>query len=155
MVVGSITHFNKHWHSDIGSVGCWCSLSIQQVMTNEGMLLAAIVENVSTRRDGTLKLTLGTQEMSQGKAGELFTMQNKTIAVYLSVKDSVPQSVMDQVDAVDVDMPGKTKSQRQRAVLFRIWELQKEGHKTFESYYAFKMEAHINELKEHLNQLTS
>jgi hypothetical protein len=124
-------------------------------MLNEGMLLAAIVENVSTRRDGTLKLTLGTQEMSQGKAGELFTMQNKTIAVYLSVKDSIPQSVMDQVDAVDCDMPGKTKSQRQRAVLFRIWELQKEGHKTFESFYAHKMEEHISNLKSVLNQLTT
>lgn len=124
-------------------------------MLNDGMLLAAIVENVSTRRDGTLKLTLGTQEMSQGKAGELFTMQNKTIAVYLSVKDSVPQSVMDQVDAVDVDMPGKTKSQRQRAVLFRIWELDKQGHKTFESYYAYAMEKHIADLKIHLESLTT
>jgi len=123
-------------------------------MTNDGMLLAAIMENVSTRRDGTIKLTLGTQEVSQGKAGELFTMQNKTLAIYLSVKETVPQSVMDQVDSVDVDMPGKTKSQRQRAVLYRIWELQKEGHKTFESYYAFKMEQHINDLKSVLESLT-
>lgn len=124
-------------------------------MTNDGMLLASIVENVSTRRDGTIKLTLGTQEISQGKAGELFTMQNKIVALYISPKDSIPQKVMDMVDQADVDLPGKTKSQRQRAVLYRIWELDKEGHKTFESYYAAKMEAHINELKEHLTQLTS
>lgn len=124
-------------------------------MTNDGMLLASIVENVSTRRDGTIKLTLGTQEISQGKAGELFTMQNKIVALYISPKDSIPQKVMDMVDQADVDIPGKTKSQRQRSVLYRIWELDKEGHKTFESYYAAKMEAHINELKEHLTQLTS
>lgn len=124
-------------------------------MTNDGMLLASIVENVSTRRDGTIKLTLGTQEISQGKAGELFTMQNKIVALYISPKDSIPQKVMDMVDQADVDLPGKTKSQRQRAVLYRIWELEKEGHKTFESYYSAKMEAHISELKEHLSQLTS
>ena len=118
-------------------------------------MLAALVENVSTRRDGTIKLTLGTQELSQGKAGELFTMQNKLCAIYLSKKESVPQSVVDMVDQADVDMPGKTKSQRVRAVLYRIWELEKEGHKTFESYYAFKMEKHITDLKQHLESLTS
>lgn len=124
------------------------------MILNEGLLLSSQVENVSTRRDGTIKLVLGTQEMSQGKAGELFTMQNKVCAVYISIKESVPQKVMDMVDAVDVDMPGKTKSQRQRAVLYRIWELQKEGHKTFESFYAFKMEQHITDLKSVLESLT-
>jgi hypothetical protein len=123
-------------------------------MTNDGMLLAAIVENVSTRRDGTIKLTLGSQEISQGKAGELFTMQNKIVALYISPKDSIPQKVMDMVDQADVDVPGKTKSQRQRAVLYRIWENQKDGHKTFESYYAFKMEEHITALKSVLEGLT-
>lgn len=125
------------------------------MILNEGLLLSSQVENVSTRRDGTIKLVLGTQEMSQGKAGELFTMQNKVCAVYISIKESVPQKVMDMVDAVDVDMPGKTKSQRQRAVLYRIWELQKEGHKTFESFYAFKMEQHISDLKTVLETLTT
>lgn len=122
---------------------------------NEGILLAAVVENVSTRRDGTIKITLGCQEMNQGKAGELFTMQNKMVAVYMSIKETIPQKVLDLVDQADVDMPGKTKSQRQRAVLYRIWENEKEGHKTFESYYAAKMEAHITELKSVLEQLTT
>lgn len=122
---------------------------------NEGLLLAAIVENVSTRRDGTLKITFGCQEMSSSKSGELVSMQNKVVALYISSKETIPQAVLDHVDSVDVDMPGKTKSQRQRAVLYRIWELDKEGHKTFESYYAAKMEAHISELKQHLEQLTT
>lgn len=123
-------------------------------MTNEGLLLAAQVENVATRRDGSLKLTLGCQELSQSKAGELVSMQNKVCAIYISQKETVPQVIMDQVDNVDVDLPGKTKSQRQRNVLYRIWELEKQGHKTFESYYAFHMEKHISELKAHLEQLT-
>jgi hypothetical protein len=122
---------------------------------NEGLLLAAIVENVSTRRDGTLKITLGCNEMSSSKSGELVSMQNKIIAVYISPKETIPQSVLDMVDQADVDLPGKTKSQRQRAVLFRIWEMDKEGHKTFESYYSAKMESHISELKQHLEQLTT
>lgn len=120
----------------------------------DGLLLAAQVENVSTRRDGTLKLVFGCQELSQSRAGELLSMQNKVCAVYISQKESIPQSVIDMVDQTSVDMPGKTKSQRQRSVLYRIWELQKEGHKTFESFYSFKMEEHINSLKSVLESLT-
>jgi len=73
----------------------------------------------------------------------------------LSAKEQISQQVMDMADSVDVDLPGKTKSQRVRAVLYRIWELEKDGHKTFESYYAFHMEKHISSLKEHLEQLQS
>lgn len=122
---------------------------------NEGLLLAAIVENVSTRKDGTLKIVFGCQEMGSSKSGELVSMQNKVVALYISQKETIPQSVLDTVDAVDVDMPGKTKSQRQRAVLYRIWELQKEGHKTFESYYSAKMESHITDLKGVLESLST
>lgn len=120
----------------------------------DGLLLAAQVEGVMTRRDGTLKITIGCQEMSGSKSGELLTMQNKVCAVYISQKETVSQQVIDMVDGTSVDMPGKTKSQRQRAVLYRIWELQKEGHKTFESFYAFKMEQHITDLKSVLESLT-
>lgn len=121
----------------------------------DGILLASQVEGIQTRRDGTLKVTLGCQEMSQAKAGELLTMQNKVCAVYISQKETVTQNVIDMVDSVDVDIPGKTKSQRQRAVLYRIWEADKQGHKTFESFYAYHMEKHIEELKQHLEQLTT
>lgn len=124
-------------------------------MLNEGILLAAVVENVSTRRDGTIKITLGCQEMNQGKAGELFTMQNKIVALYMSQKETIPQRVLDMVDQSDVDMPGKTKSQRQRAVLYRIWEIEKQGHKTFESFYAWHMEQQIKTLKDTLESLTT
>jgi len=121
----------------------------------DGLLLAAQVENVATRRDGTLKLVLGCQELNQSKAGELVSMQNKVCAIYISLKESVPQKVIDMVDDTDVDMPGKTKSQRMRACYFRIWELDKQGHKSFESFYSHHMEKSIQALKDTLESLTS
>lgn len=112
-----------------------------------GILLAAIVENVTTRRDNTLKITIGCQEVSQGKAGELFALNGKLAAVYVSPKESIPQKDLDQVDSVDVDLPGKTQSQRMRSVLFILYEQSNEGYKDFQSYYRAKTEAIINELK--------
>lgn len=117
---------------------------------NSGILLSAIIENVTTRRDNTIKITIGCQEISQGKAGELFGLHGKLAAIYVSPKNSIPQSDLDQIDAVDVDMPGKTQSQRLRSVLFILWEQQNEGFKDFQGYYRSKTEAIIQELKNNI-----
>jgi hypothetical protein len=115
-----------------------------------GILLSCIVENIATRRDGTIKVTLGTQELSNGKAGDLFALNGKLAAIYISPKDTIPQKELDQVDAVDVDMPGKTQSQRMRGVLFILFEQNNEGFKDFQSYYRVKMDDMIKELKNNI-----
>jgi len=45
----------------------------------------------------------------------------------------------------------KTPSQRLRAVLFRMWEQNKEGHETFTTYYEMRMDKLINFYKEKLS----
>jgi hypothetical protein len=115
-----------------------------------GILLSCIVENIATRRDGTIKVTLGTQELSNGKAGDLFALNGKLAAIYISPKDTIPQKELDQVDAVDVDMPGKTQSQRMRGVLFILFEQNNEGFKDFQSYCRVKMDDMIKELKNNI-----
>lgn len=112
-----------------------------------GILLSSIVENIATRRDGTIKVTLGTQELSQGKAGELFLLNGKLAAVYISAKDTIDQKTLDQVDSIEVDLPGKSQSQRMRSVLFILFEQDREGHKDFKSYYHAKTELLIDHLK--------
>jgi hypothetical protein len=61
------------------------------------------------------------------------------------------------IDAQDIlDLPEiktddtKTPGQRLRAVLYRGWERNKEGHDTFTTYYESKMEKLINYYKEKL-----
>lgn len=120
-----------------------------------GLLLPAIVNSIRSLKDGSVSIQVETQELSPSKAGEVFSMRGKLIAMYLSPKETIAQREIDQVDSVDVDLPGKTKSQRIRNVLYRIWELQPDGHKSFESYYNQVQERHITELKSVLEQLTS
>ena len=116
----------------------------------KGLLLAVTVENITTRKDHTVKLTLGTQELSQGHAGELFNMMNKLAAIYLSPKDAIDQKEIDQVDAVDPEFGGKSQSQRIRNVLFVLFEANAEGHKTFDDFYKTKTEEFINSIKNKL-----
>jgi hypothetical protein len=112
-----------------------------------GTLLATYVENITTRKDNTVKITLGTQELSPGKASELFSMMNRLTMTYISPKDSIDQKEMDQVDKVDPELGGKTQSQRIRNVLYKLYEQGNEGFKDFETYYKSKTNAYIDHLK--------
>lgn len=112
----------------------------------EGLLLSTYVENISTRKDKTVKIVLGTQELSPEKAGQLFQMMNSLAATYISKKD-IGEDEMSQVDSVDPEVGGKSQSQRIRNVLYLVWKSQSEGFKDFDSYYKFKTEQYIEHMK--------
>ena len=114
---------------------------------SKGILLAATVEAVRTRKDHTLSVTLGTQELSPEEGGRLLAMSGKLSAVYICEKESVPQDVLDQVDKAQVDRPGKSQSQRLRAILYKLFEQEPEGYGNFDEYYHSKTEAWITKLK--------
>lgn len=87
-----------------------------------GLLLPAIVTSLRTLKDGSISILFETQELSPAKAGEVFSYRGKLVALYISPKETIPQRELDQIDSVDVDLPGKTKSQRVRKgckLLFR------------------------------------
>lgn len=117
-----------------------------------GILLSCQVSGMSTLKDGSIKVVLETQELSSGRAGELFALRNAIAAVYISPKDSIDQREIDQVDKVDPEFQGKTQSQRLRNVLFKLFEQDKEGHKSFDTYYKSKTEIIIEHYKAKINQ---
>lgn len=121
----------------------------------DGLLLPGYVTSIRSLKDGSVVLSIETQELSPMKAGEVFSLRGKLLAMYLSAKDTITQRELDQVDKVQLDMPGKTSSQRVRNILYRIWEVQPEGFKTFEQFYMAKQEQHITALKETLDSLTT
>jgi D-serine deaminase-like pyridoxal phosphate-dependent protein len=94
-----------------------------------GLLLPVIVENITTRKDNTVKLTLGTQELSPSKAGEAFNLLNKMATCYLSPKEI---------------------SQRIRNVLWLLHQQENEGFSQFDAYYKFKTEQIIDHYKSKL-----
>ena len=115
----------------------------------KGIILACIVDKITTLKDRSVKVTLDTQELSPSKAGELFTLMNSLATVYISPAE-VTSREMAQVDAVEPEMPGKSPSMRMRNVLFLLWKQDEEGFKVFDMFYQHKMEKYINELKQNL-----
>lgn len=115
-----------------------------------GLLIPAIVSSIRSLKDGSVSICFDSQELSPMKAGELFGLRNKLVALYMSEKETIPQRELDQIDAVGVEQQGKTPSQRLRAVLFLNWKQDNEGYSDFHNFYLHKIERYIDELKANL-----
>ncbi len=98
----------------------------------------AIIDKVSTLKDGSVRVSLITRALSPTQMAELFFWVNKEIL------------------AIDIDewnKDDKSPSQRLRAVLFRLFEQSSDKDKynnEFALFYVAKMERIIESLKEKL-----
>jgi hypothetical protein len=116
-----------------------------------GTILAAQIEKVATRADGTIMIGLGLQELAPLKAAEIFGLRNKVVAVYISPKETITEAELKQVDSIDVELNGKTQSQRIRNCLYKLWEQDSEGFQVYDTYYKSKTELYITHLKSKIN----
>ena len=115
----------------------------------EGTLIPVVVGSIRSLKDGSVSVTVETQELSPGKAGELFALRNKMCYAYFSAKQ-IENSEKKIIDSLDPELKGKTPGQRLRNVLYRLWEQQPEGYADSESHYKAKMELIINTYKSNL-----
>jgi hypothetical protein len=112
------------------------------------IIIPAQLEAVTTRKDKTLKLTFGTNELTPNQASELFTIANQF--GYLAFKDEdFKREELEVVESLKSELEDTLKkpSQRLRNVLFRMFEQDNDGFKTFSKYYDSRMEQLINHYK--------
>ena len=81
------------------------------------------IDKVSTLADGSLRIYVGTPELSNDTMVNVFSLVKKTGYVLIST-NTINQ---DQIDAVEkattnAEFSEKTPSQRMRGVLYKIWE---------------------------------
>lgn len=116
------------------------------------VILESILETISTRVDGTLKLTISTQEIDSSKAGELFQMRGKYIKCLLSDTNitKLEEELVDNTQLVS-GKKNKSASQRLRAVLFRLNEANGGNEETFENFYKSELERIIEHYKTKLD----
>lgn len=113
------------------------------------VVFQAVVDKVETKKDNSLKITSFTaREMSATEMAALFSYKNRECWMLLSADDDLTEA--DVPDEKPDTMTGqKTKAQRLRAVIYRVWEQQ--GRKgTSEDHYNRVMEGIIDQMKEKL-----
>lgn len=116
--------------------------------------LSAIIEGVSTRKDKTLKVTIGTSEMTPDDAAQILNLNQQFC--YMAIKHEPFVKVEeDIINELKTDFPdAKTPSQRLRNILYRLYVANNEGYKDFQNYYTAKLETIISHFKSKLDAET-
>lgn len=110
--------------------------------------IPTVLENVSTRKDGTVRLTFGTSEVSPGTMTDLFRHHNSYCYLAIKGEDFKPIEI-ENLSKIKCDLDDKRKSSstRLRGVFYRMYEQDPEGFNTFTTYYESKMETVIEHFK--------
>jgi len=111
-----------------------------------GTLLSCLIGGIRSLKDGSVSVTLETQELTPAKAAELFALRNQLAIVYISDKE-IDKSEIDKVDKLKPELGGKTQGQRIRNTLFMLYSESSEGFADFDSYYKHKTDLYIEHLK--------
>jgi hypothetical protein len=112
------------------------------------LIIPAIVESLTSRKDKTYIVRIASNELTPQKVGELSAHLQKFCFVAFQADEFKTEEieVLESLES-DYENMGKTLSQRQRAVLFVIWKQDNKGFKNFNSYYEFRMNGNIEKLK--------
>jgi hypothetical protein len=116
--------------------------------------LSGIIEGISTRKDKTLKLSIGTNELSPEDAANIFQMNQQFC--YIALKHEPFFKIEEDIlNDLKTDFPdAKTPSQRLRNILYRLFVSNDEGYKDFQTYYISKLETIISHYKSKLDAET-
>lgn len=110
------------------------------------------VETIQSRKDNTLKIILGTQELTEG--GKLFPLQNKLCTIGIVANESLSQEDIELLQSSKLgidDIPNsKSQSQRLRNVLFIYWKQNDGGYSDFNLFYQNRMDKIIDQIKSKL-----
>lgn len=114
--------------------------------------IPAILESYRSLKDRTLKIVFETNEPTPEQLTNIaISNQNfGVLAFSLSENKGQLQKVMESIPKVDLEF-GKSKCQRLRGVLYRLWESNNHGYKVFDDFYNSKMEEIITHFKKQIN----
>jgi hypothetical protein len=114
--------------------------------------LPAGLESYRSLKDGTLKLSFETGELSPEQMANVHYSLNKVGYLAFS-PDPFASHELEAIDnlKVEYDEVGKSPSKRLQAVFYRMWEQQSEGYFIFNDFYNAQMEKLIVHFKKKLD----
>jgi len=105
----------------------------------------ALLDGISTKKDGSFKVVIETQELAGSEAADLLSYR-QSMGWVTFTPNATPNIEVPKEDAFTGQ---KSPSQRLRAVLHVLWE-QRGKKGTSEEFYRIKMEQIIEGIKEQL-----
>jgi hypothetical protein len=116
------------------------------------IILPAQIENLTSRKDKTIKVTFGTQELAPNDLAQVFQLNQRFC--YIAIKEELfQQEELDTLDNIKTELEvNKTPSQRLRGILFVSYQQDSEGFKDFMAYYVNKMDKLCEHFKSKLDK---
>lgn len=98
------------------------------------------IESIASRKDKSIKLTIGTQELHPSQASELFALNQQFC--YIALKsESFTKEENETIDSLKTELDTqKTPSQRLRSILYINYQQDDKGYKDFATYYISMMD---------------
>lgn len=110
------------------------------------MIKQVTLDRANRKKDKSVSLTFITElEQSSSEFMEIDSNLDKHGVIYFKTNGKLTEEEKEEIDKVDIQAEGKTKSQRLRNVLF-IYN-QQNGDKDFKEFYADEMEKVIEHYK--------
>lgn len=116
------------------------------------ILVPVQIENLTTRKDSSLKIVLGTHELTPEKAGKLFQLLNKYAYAAFKPEDFNKEELDAVEDLKTDDLDKKTLSQRTRSCLYVLYTKNSDGFDNFKDFYTNRMEQFIDSIKEEIEE---
>ena len=111
--------------------------------------IAAQVTSIKSRVDKSWSITFSTPELSPSQMMDLGSMNGKECVLGINL-NAFTQSEEKLIDEIKIEDGLKSKSQWLRGILYRNWEVDNKGFKTFTLYYDNEMEIIGNHYKHKL-----
>ena len=117
----------------------------------KNLLIQGQFNSYRPKKDKSCSLTFVTDlEVDSEQIKQFHESLDSRGILFFSVKGELTQQEIDEIDAVDLELEGKSKSQRLRNVLYVLWT--QEGSKgNFKEYYSDRMEKLIQQIKDKLD----
>jgi len=112
------------------------------------IVFEAIIDGVRSLKDGSLKISLETQEMEPTKLAEFFSF--KGLSKVLISQDYIEQKLADAVamTPLQADTEKYSPSQKMRFALKGLFERYPDGFTEFEDFYRHRMKALIDKINQ-------
>ena len=112
-------------------------------------LKPAIFKTYRPKVDGSFSITFETNELAPQEVAELASLHNTYGVLYFKQESQLTEKEMKDLDSLEMEYNGISKSKRLKNVLYRLWE-QDETTLNNTEYYAKMMDNVIEHFKKKL-----
>jgi hypothetical protein len=146
--------FKRLWETGQESRTQTLANNIIQRYMNNLLTIPCAIESVATRKDKTIRVVIGTQELNPIQITELMSQWIGGIGVMAFKGEQFNYNDEELLNSIKLDaaeLGGKTPSQRLRSTLYVLYEQNNEGHKDFNMFYIGMMERFIDMVKKRID----